>query len=104
MSRRLLCKECGKKYQASGTIELLPRSSIGEPAEIGRIIKGKAKTPQQSQRIIYMNDIPMQLEQGNYDCDLCGSKIAPGDECTCISIWLEGKQPIPIWEDKFIEV
>jgi hypothetical protein len=102
--RQVLCRNCGTKYPTSELkILLMPRSSIGEPAEYARVMKGLAKVPTKEQRTIHVNDIPMPLENGHYNCDLCMTKIYPDDNATCVTIWVEGQQVPNLWEHDFIK-
>jgi hypothetical protein len=102
-SKRVLCADCGKRHPVSHLKkEIFGRSEIGEPAEYSRVMKGKALEAAPSQRVIYMNDVPHKLEAGHYDCDLCGGKIKPGDNVTCLTIWNERQATPGVWEIQYM--
>jgi hypothetical protein len=103
MSKKLLCNECGKRHEdKQGVVKVLERSEIGEPAEFGRFVRGKARIPDPKQRVAYLNDIPYQLDVDIYNCDMCGSVIKPGDDALCVTYWNEHQYEPRFWEHKFL--
>jgi len=102
MSQKLLCDECGSKYEPTLKKEVYARSDF-EPAEYIRVIKGIAKIPTREQRMMYINGEPLPLDMDGYDCDMCHAKIMPDDKATCLTIWTERRPTPALWEKDFIQ-
>ncbi len=99
--RRILCYACGTKYLPVGTRQT-HEASTEEPAEFQRLIAGVAKQPQQTQRTITINGVPMKLTLEYYECDNCAAHIKHGDRCFAWSVWNECMSPVPKWEHEYL--
>jgi hypothetical protein len=106
--RRLLCEGCGiQKAKQPGVRRIYVGKLGGEPDEWERIIWGRAREPQTSQRYIRAGDTTITLAPGQYDCDFCNAPIKPGERCVAWSAWVEGRsfsegdEPA-VWEDDFL--
>ena len=104
--RHLLCEECGEDTTANGPrkegTRILYPASIEGPAEYERVVWGVARTPQLSQRVIYMNGAPQQLTTDEYTCDRCGNSILPGAWCCAWSVWTDLRSVIEPWEAEYM--
>lgn len=101
--RHLRCARCAKR-EVRGRYNV-PANAHG-PAEAYRVIDGYAKQPTAAQRTITIHtstDVQTTtLDTSYFDCDLCGSPIAPGDRCTTITVWPAARPDPPAWEAEYI--
>lgn len=100
--RHLLCGACGERYPIPGDDLLIYPASAIEPAEYGRVTKGRAATPRPEQRVMHVNAEPFPLEPGQYNCDDCNATIEPGDPVTCVTVWRADRPKPPAWEGAYL--
>lgn len=102
MSRQVWCSECAKDKHP-GTRKVFDESEWGEPAEYERVVKGRARKPHAAQRYLLVNAVRHPLSLDAFDCDNCGSRIAPGAEAATWTVWSEDMEEPPEWESEYLE-
>jgi hypothetical protein len=100
--KQILCEACGQEHKLIAGERLALEASDEEPAEYERIVWGKATQPDPAGRVMYVNDVAFPLPLNEYICDLCSASIKPGDRCCAQSVWLDGQDPVEVWEQEFI--
>lgn len=102
--RHLLCNRpgCGDRHVA-GRRQAFAGTQF-EAAEWIRVVKGQAKAPTPDQRVMHVNNEPIPLRPGQYECDFCGEPIRPGDGVTAVTAWQPSRRAEPeFWEAEYID-
>jgi hypothetical protein len=98
--RQLQCETCGAGKQEGSRIAL--EASPIELAERERVIWGVARNPQEQQRQMRINGVPIPMPMNAYNCDRCNREINPGARACAWTIWMDGDPEPAAWEDEFL--
>lgn len=101
MMRHILCARCLEPHLPEGTRQIYAANDL-EPAEYQRLTLGVAGLPKPEQRWMRISGVRTELPLDYFECDTCSGHIKPGDRCAAWSVWVDGQEPVPEWEQEYL--